>query len=643
MALFLSAHLGVAQTTKLDSLRGEITSSKDDTSRVIMYYAYGRELEKKFPDSAMWYYNLAKERSIGLDYAQGKATYASHAIVILNNKGQFSKALGVAQEALRIYETEGSKKDLAVAYLNVGSEWHYLADFQMATEYYLKARKIAEDIGDKKLQRITNNNLASIFINLKEYEKGKQYAAASLVIAQELKNEYAISSSTYNIATAELYLKEYGMALKNYATIEEIGIRTDNYILILDGQLGMADVCSATKNMVKALEYYNKVIVLSQEKEAPEYEMYAYMGLSDLYLNALDYPNAGNNIVKGIALAERLESQFEMKDLVLKASVLAEQTGKFKEALNYRKQYEMLNDSIVGEKSKSNINLLEAKFEVEKKETMISQLETEKQIQQLRIRQKDLLNYILIGAALAILLLSLLSYRNYVHKQNLQQQRIAELERERQLMATEAVLKGEEQERSRLAKDLHDGLGGMLSGIKYAFQNMKENLIMTPENLLSFERSMDMLDSSIKEMRRVAHNMMPESLVKFGLDTALKDFCMEISNSGALQINYQSIRLNRENLEKTTAIAVYRIVQELIGNILKHASAKTALVQVAKNNGLLTITVEDDGKGFDTHLLEKSKGIGWTNIQNRVDFLKGSLAIDSVPEKGTSVHIEFEV
>ena len=145
------------------------------------------------------------------------------------------------------------------------------------------------------------------------------------------------------------------------------------------------------------------------------------------------------------------------------------------------------------------------------------------------------------AAQSALLIISMLSYRNYKHKQKLQQQRITELETEKQLTATEAVLKGEEQERTRLAKDLHDGLGGMMSGIKYSLQTMKGNLIMTPENQQAFERSMDMLDSSINEMRRVAHNMMPEALVKFGLDTALKDLCNDINQSGALQVNYQSI------------------------------------------------------------------------------------------------------
>jgi two-component system, NarL family, sensor kinase len=202
-------------------------------------------------------------------------------------------------------------------------------------------------------------------------------------------------------------------------------------------------------------------------------------------------------------------------------------------------------------------------------------------------------------------------------------------------------VKGEEQERIRLAKDLHDGLGGMLSGIKYSFTTMKGNLIMTPENQQAFERSMDMLDSSIREMRRVAHNMMPEALVRFGLDTALNDFCNDINQSGALKINYQSIGMEGVSIDQTTAITLYRIVQELINNTMKHAKATTAIVQLTKSGGQLSVTVEDDGKGFDINLLKTNKGIGWTNIQNRVEFLKGKLDIRSKDGEGTSVQIEL--
>jgi signal transduction histidine kinase len=99
--------------------------------------------------------------------------------------------------------------------------------------------------------------------------------------------------------------------------------------------------------------------------------------------------------------------------------------------------------------------------------------------------------------------------------------------------------------------------------------------------------------------------MMPEALVKFGLDTALKDFCNDVSQSGALQVSYQSLGLENVEIEQTAAITVYRIVQELINNTMKHAAAKTAIVQVTKSNGHLSVTVEDDGKGFDTAILKR--------------------------------------
>ena len=211
------------------------------------------------------------------------------------------------------------------------------------------------------------------------------------------------------------------------------------------------------------------------------------------------------------------------------------------------------------------------------------------------------------------------------------------------MAATEAVLKGEEQERTRLAKDLHDGLGGMLSGIKYSLNTMKGSMIMTPDNVQAFERSMDMLDSCIKEMRRVAHNMMPEALVKFGLDTALQDFCNDVNQSGALKVSYQSIGLKDSAIEQTTGITIYRIVQELLNNTMKHATAKSAIVQISKTDGWLTVTVEDDGTGFNTAILKQSKGIGWTNIQNRVEFLKGKIDVNSQEGKGVSVLIELPV
>jgi signal transduction histidine kinase len=150
-----------------------------------------------------------------------------------------------------------------------------------------------------------------------------------------------------------------------------------------------------------------------------------------------------------------------------------------------------------------------------------------------------------------------------------------------------------------------------------------------------------MIDGSIKEMRRVAHNMMPEALIKFGLSTALKDFCNEINQSGALNISFQSIGMDNAEIDQTTAVNIYRIIQELINNTLKHAAARQAIVQISKKDEVFSITVEDDGKGFDPQTLKGVGGIGWTNIRSRVDYLKGTIDIQSTPGKGVSVHVEI--
>ncbi len=632
------------QDPGVEDLRIRLPDTVRDSTHIKLYYEYGDAIRLLNPDSASWYFNRAREYSGKLNYKRGEAAYASHAIPLLNNQGKFREALQLTEEALALYEAIGNRRDRAVANLNVGSEWQYLSDFQLASEYYLKAKKLADEIADQRLQRITNNNLASIFINLEDYEKGKAYAENSLAIARAMEDDYAISSSTYNIATAELYLEEYDAALSRYSEIRAIGEKTDDFIVILDGLLGMGDVYSAKGNPSMALLNYEKVIKLAKEQDAPEYEMYALMGVSDVHIFNRQFGAAEESIQDGMGIAAQLGSKFELKELYLKASELYEQTLDFEQALDFRKKFEVLNDSIVGEKSRFNISMLEARFESEKKESRIENLEADKQMQLASIEQKNSLNYLLIGSALTLLLISMLTYRNYRIKQKLQAQRINELEQEKQITAMEAVLKGEDQERTRLAKDLHDGLGGMLSGIKYSFQNIKGNLVMTPDNQHAFERSMDMLDTSIREMRRVSHNMMPESLVKFGLDTALRDFCNEINTSGALVVNYQSLGLDEAaELDQTTAVTLYRIIQELTNNILKHASAKMAIVQVSKIGDLVTLTVEDDGRGFNTAVLQQTKGMGWSNIQNRVGFLKGNINVVSEPKKGSSVHMEFMV
>ncbi|MFM2327705.1 MAG: hypothetical protein RIR31_1907, partial [Bacteroidota bacterium] len=255
-------------------------------------------------------------------------------------------------------------------------------------------------------------------------------------------------------------------------------------------------------------------------------------------------------------------------------------------------------------------------------------------------KQKSNLNKILFGGAGLLLIISFLGYRNFKSRQKIQQQKITELEKDKQLLAIDAMLKGQEEERSRIAKDLHDGLGGMLSGVKLSFVNMKENMVMDAESVSSFENSIMQLDNTIAELRKVAHNLMPEALVKFGLKNAILDFCNAMQISSKTKIIFEQMGTERQ-LSNTADLYIYRIVQELINNAIKHAAPNQILVQLTKTTEKILLTVEDDGRGFNTEQLQFSKGIGMKNIQQRVNYFKGKIDIASQPTEGTSVNIEL--
>jgi two-component system, NarL family, sensor kinase len=626
-----------------DSLWKIIQEEKTDSNKVMSLLQYGELFETSNPDTALWYYDHAKRLAVKSHYKQGLSTCISYTIVILNNQGKFREALELCKENLKLWEGTGNQQQLAAAYINIGSEWQYLSDLESAADSYIKALQYAEQIGHQNSQRIANNNLASVFNSLDQSEKGLYYARKALQIAQVLNNDYAIASSLINIATSETNLKIYDSALLHFNQVEMLGVKMKDDIIRMDGWLGSAANFKALRKWTSAEVLYKKTIEQALLSEAPEYQLYGCMGLSDLLLKTNQYLAAETYINTGIPLARSLGSRLELKDLYLRASELNEANGNIAAAFDWHKKYFLLNDSLLNEKNTAYINLQEIKYETAKKQTLIRELETERKVQELTIKQKNLFNYILFASSLSILAIALLGLRNYRNRQQLQHQRIIELEKEKQLLATEAVLKGQEEERSRLAKDLHDGLGGMLSGVKYSFSNMKGNLTMTPENMQGFERGIDMLDASINELRRVAHNMMPEALLKYGLNSALKDFCTGINGSSVLKVVYQSYGMDDLIIDQAASVTLYRVIQELLNNVIKHAGATKVLVQTTKEGNKLFITVEDDGKGFDTALRSEANGIGWINIRNRLDYLKAKLDVQSALGKGTSINIEYDI
>ncbi|MGG9960552.1 tetratricopeptide repeat-containing sensor histidine kinase [Ferruginibacter sp. SUN106] len=639
---------GIAQNNVFDSIRNRIKTQPNDTEKVRLLVQLGNKIKYKDTVEA-WQcqkridsFSVAKKN----DFFKAQSYFLAATIQLAN---QTQPSIDNYEKAIKIFskypDNLRSRVSMGTSYINLGLLHANNADYETATFYYLKAEEIyLKDNPNNSDLGVLYSNLSIAYGTINRWDEGIRYSEKGLAFARRNNDKANLLNAWYAYGGSLVNAKrdaERGLLILDSA--KQIAVEMNNLNMIYSCDFMSAMYYYNTKQYQKAIDYYTLCLDFARK-----YNFTAGIGNNFLNISANEA-----ELKRPKLAAAHLDSSAKYLDYSQITSSkqmyfenyaeVYKQLGNFTKAFAYKDSVGVIKDSLYQADNIRQMEFRQARYNYEKKQSEVNELEAEKKIQELSIRQKNILNYILIGSAITILLLSLLAYRNYKQKQKLQQQRIAELETQQQLTATEAVLKGEEQERTRLAKDLHDGLGGMLSGIKYSFNTMKGNLVMTPENSQAFERSMDMLDSSIKEMRRVAHNMMPEALVKFGLDTALKDFCADINQSGALKINYQSIGVENADIDQTTAITIYRIVQELINNTLKHAAATTAIVQVTKSDGQLSVTVEDDGKGFDAAILQGARGIGWSNIQSRVDFLKGKLDINSQEGKGTSVLIELTV
>jgi two-component system NarL family sensor kinase len=357
-----------------------------------------------------------------------------------------------------------------------------------------------------------------------------------------------------------------------------------------------------------------------------------------------EYEKARGYLLEGMRLTREagdVDLTVELEDL----ANLEEKLGHPAQALAYYRRRTALYDSLNSVAVKNQINALETVYQTRQQAQRIQLLQQDQRLQAAELRRQRTLTLgtLALAAALAgagaLGYVALRSRRKLEHQQQqLQAQKIQELEQERQLTATEAMLRGQEEERGRLARDLHDGLGGMLSSVKYYLGSVRGAVVLPEASAQLFARSLDQLDSSISELRRVARDMMPEALLQFGLVPALRDVCEAMSLREQFQVRFQAYGLD-ERLPQRTEVVVYRLVQELLNNVLKHAQAHQVIVQLVRDGQQVQIVVEDDGQGFDAHA--SRSGVGLRSVQARVDYLRGTLDLHTAPGQGTTFTIEF--
>ena len=605
-----------------------------DTIAVTQYFAFGEQYELSQPDSARHFYKKGLELAKKLSWKRGIAIYAGYEIVLLNNEGRYKEALDLTQEALQLFEQGfGTRRDLAVAYINVANEWQYLGDLKTATDFYLKAAEIAQTLQDKNLQRVCYNNLASLFIELKDTDMVVLYAEKGLAIANEMKQDYPRASSMINLAVGLLEKGQFQKALELYDSVAAIANRLSDPVLNADALQGKAEIFFREGVHEKAAAMWQQLESYAQQQQLPAYAMLASAGLASAMQAQGRLPQATTWIELAIKQADSLQALLEMKTFNQKAAEIYAQAGNYFLAYQKMLQFQQLQDTLLSQNRQSDIRLAEAKFQSEEKGKLL-------RLQQQRLQSQRIQLWLLAIMLMLLLGIAALLYRYYKQSRTLQLQKIEELEKEKQLLASQALLRGQDAERSRLAKDLHDGLGGMLSGIKLTLGTMKGNMILSNDNAKLLGGALNRLDETIAEMRRVAHSMMPEALLNLGLGQALLDYCEGLREASGIEISYQQIGLE-ERLAPDVEITIYRIVQELLNNVVKHAAATEVLVQLSRHDGNLHITVEDDGVGFEVQAKTGQGSAGLTNIQSRTNYLRGSLDIQSAPGKGTSVFIEI--
>lgn len=549
---------------------------------------------------------------------------------------------------IELHSTADSLDDIAAdANLQMGRHYAINTQFGEAAGYLTKAQAIAEKKGLNIILAQTLNVLGYIYDKNDVEGKAEQYYRESIKISKENNLLPEICKAKYNLGKLlfEQSLEkkaDYRSGLGEMLEAFRLAVSIKDTNSIINQGNGLSDSYARLGKHDSAIYYLNNSVMLFQDKpnEATLLNLYANLGgnhkLQQQYTQALSYYN------KGLVLAEEYSAPRWLCTFYYGLAETYELMGDYRKANHYNLlNIKMHNDLVKSENFVAAADI-QNRYENTKKNNKILILEVKN-------KKKSIINTITVSIIVGLMLVSLLFYTNYrksvllaKQQQDLQQQKMMELEKDRQLVAIDAMLKGQEEERSRVAKELHDGLGGLLSGAKYSLTDLKEKIALSGDNSVRFDRSLELLNTSIDDLRRLAHNLMPGALSKFGLIEALRDFCDSIHNSTGIEVMYQHYGLEREP-ESTPAIFIYRIVQELVNNAVKYALATTIVVEIMIHENKIDITVEDNGIGFDKQLVKAQKGAGIKNVQLRVEYLTGTFDIDTAPGNGTSAYIQVFV
>lgn len=536
--------------------------------------------------------------------------------------------------------------DTAIAYGFGAEELHNLrmalnnnyflqGDYTGAMRISAEGLAKAEQLGDVNRMAHFNNVIGYIYMKLGDTTKSGLYFGNHLDNAKSINDSFEVAHALYNLGDLAITEKKFDeairyftQALDAYAAIRVPGIfdRQERTAFVSNK---LAQCWKLKGDLARALQYIRPSLAVTNMRASvnPYDKADFFINAGDIYNRMLKTDSALILLRKGLDIADEISHREFKRDAFEQLALVFSQKKMYDSAFFYQQLFSKLKDSIANEISSEEIYQRDADLQIERQQ----------QVQKIALERQKLWRNIIIGTGILLLLIVVFLYNRYQLKQKNRYQR--ELNRQ-QVELFNAIAATQEQERKRIAQDIHDSLGSVLSAAKLKLAEAKE---LRPEFAADekFITGINLLDEASAELRNISHNIMPATLSKLGLVPALKNLSEKMSSGKGLQVSFSAHEFD-SRLEEQTEISIYRIILELINNIVKHASASRATVQLVKYPDNINITVEDNGKGFDyPKTLQEKKGIGLGNIQSRLEYMKGTIDIDTLPGRGTTVIIDI--
>ena len=576
---------------------------------------------------------LATARSLGSD------SIAIQTIMLLgnnaNNAGDHRAAISFYKQALN-YDTSfaihramcvESAAKIAQAYLLMGqmdSARVYAERFDLLSDRYLNPNSTWPMILFGELYRTMGRNDVADTYYLKAINRSE---SDSDTLSKTVSLFYYLSAHLHEL-TEPAFLPYF----EKYLTLTS-RLRQDRTIEYVHASMLFGDM---EPNEQIALLQEAASRALAEGRDPLGYQLM----LTDILMDEHRLQDALDAARSGLAMTARRRDFGHLIDFHHRLAQIYQDLGDYTNAFPHLEKYYYLKDSIEGLEMNKNLDALNIQYETAKKENAL--LAQSRQIE-IRTNQRNLLligilGLLCLGAFLIYFFWSKaqLTKRLAAQEKQLDQHRIEQLEREKKLVAMTSMIEGQEAERMRVARDLHDGLGGLLASIKSRFSTLPAVHASEESDTVS-----TLIDQASQEVRRISHHMAPQALRMGSLREAISDLANHATSSG-MHVNFEWHGAETR-LSENTEIMLYRIAQELIHNVIKHARATHLLIQVNRYEHELNLLAEDDGIGFVMTDQKAQSGLGLGSLQSRVQFLDGTWDIDSKPGEGTSISVQVPI